>query len=132
MGALTSGNVRISLPPTTTQPDVDALITALGTAIRTVRADLPVTANPAPVLPQPPESTATTIVDSRGRRCPLPVLDLARTLPSVDIGAEVLVLADDPAASSDIAAWCRMRRQELVDASNHGEGTTAFRVRRLH
>jgi tRNA 2-thiouridine synthesizing protein A len=29
------------------------------------------------------------------------------------------VLADDPAAATDIRAWCRMRSQELVSAAEN-------------
>ena len=53
-------------------------------------------------------------VDSRGRRCPLPIIDLARRMPSVPVGAVVRVLADDPAAANDIPAWCRMKAQEYL------------------
>jgi tRNA 2-thiouridine synthesizing protein A len=53
-------------------------------------------------------------VDSRGRRCPLPIIDLARRMPSVPVGAVVRVLADDPAAANDIPAWCRMKGQEYL------------------
>jgi TusA-related sulfurtransferase len=61
----------------------------------------------------------------------LPVLDLARALPGIGIGSEVTVLADDPAAASDLAAWCRMRGQQLVDETPMAAGATAYRVRRL-
>ncbi|MDQ1722465.1 MAG: tRNA 2-thiouridine synthesizing protein, partial [Pseudonocardiales bacterium] len=71
------------------------------------------------------------LLDSRGRRCPLPVLDLARALPGIRIGSELTVLADDPAAASDLAAWCRMRGQQLVGQTGMGQGATAYRVRRL-
>lgn len=53
-------------------------------------------------------------VDARGRRCPLPIIDLARRMPSVAVGAVVRVLADDPAAANDIPAWCRMKGQEYL------------------
>ena len=53
-------------------------------------------------------------VDSRGRRCPLPIIDLARRMPSVPVGSVVRVLADDPAAANDIPAWCRMKAQEYL------------------
>jgi tRNA 2-thiouridine synthesizing protein A len=53
-------------------------------------------------------------VDSRGRRCPLPIIDLARRMPSVAVGAVVRVLADDPAAANDIPAWCRMKGQDYL------------------
>src|SRR5690606_23504932 len=48
------------------------------------------------------------ILDCLGQRCPLPVIALAKRLPRVPIGGVVRVLADDPAASNDIAAWCRL------------------------
>ena len=66
-------------------------------------------------------------LDCLGRRCPLPVIALARRLPQVGVGEVVRVLADDPAAGNDIAAWCRMRGQEFVGAA----GAHAFDVRRL-
>jgi tRNA 2-thiouridine synthesizing protein A len=53
-------------------------------------------------------------VDSRGRRCPLPIIDLAKRMPSVPVGAVVRVLADDPAAANDIPAWCRMKGQDYL------------------
>ena len=55
-----------------------------------------------------------TTVDCLGQRCPLPVIALARTLPTVEVGAVVAVLADDPAAANDIPAWCRMRGQDYL------------------
>jgi len=70
------------------------------------------------------------VVDSLGKHCPVPVIDLAQALPSVAVGAEILVLADDPGAKVDIPVWCRMKRQQLlgVDAAERG---WAFRVRRV-
>ena len=49
------------------------------------------------------------VIDCRGRRCPLPIIDLARVMSDVPIGATITVEADDPAAGPDIAAWCEMR-----------------------
>jgi tRNA 2-thiouridine synthesizing protein A len=44
------------------------------------------------------------------------VIKLAKLLPSVAVGDTITVLADDPAAATDIPAWCRLRSQELVSA----------------
>jgi len=71
------------------------------------------------------------ILDARGKRCPLPVILLARLVPDVDIGSVVRVLADDPAAAVDIPAWCRMRGQEYVGEQTAEDGTPAYLVRRL-
>ncbi|MBF5031207.1 MULTISPECIES: sulfurtransferase TusA family protein [unclassified Micromonospora] len=56
------------------------------------------------------------VLDCRGQRCPLPVINLARLVPGLPAGAVVRVLADDPAAAVDIPAWCRMRGHEFLDA----------------
>lgn len=68
-------------------------------------------------------------VDSRGRPCPLPVIGLAKAMAAAPVGGEVIVLADDPGAATDIPAWCRMRRQQLVEVVER-DGHTAYRVRR--
>jgi tRNA 2-thiouridine synthesizing protein A len=46
------------------------------------------------------------------------VIKLAQAFPSIAIGGTITVLADDPAAATDIPAWCRMRSQELVSADD--------------
>ncbi len=65
-------------------------------------------------------------LDCLGRRCPLPVIALARHIGTVAVGDVVRVLADDPAAANDIPAWCRMKGHEFVAADG-----TAFDVRRV-
>ena len=55
-------------------------------------------------------------VDATGRLCPLPVLDLAKAMALAADGATVLLLADDPAAAADVAAFCRMRGHALVSS----------------
>jgi tRNA 2-thiouridine synthesizing protein A len=72
------------------------------------------------------------ILDARGRRCPLPILDLARHIGDVEVGATLTVEADDPAARPDIAAWCRLRGHEYAGEHEAGDGTPAYVVRRLH
>jgi tRNA 2-thiouridine synthesizing protein A len=68
------------------------------------------------------------ILDCTGQRCPLPVIAMARRLAELPVGTVLRVLADDPAAASDIPAWCRMRAQEFVGASTV-DGIPAFDVR---
>ncbi|MEV6284887.1 sulfurtransferase TusA family protein [Kribbella sp. NPDC051770] len=59
-----------------------------------------------------------TTLDCRGMLCPLPVIKLAQAFPALTVGDSIAVLADDPAAATDIPAWCRMRGQELVAAED--------------
>jgi tRNA 2-thiouridine synthesizing protein A len=70
------------------------------------------------------------LLDCRGQRCPLPVIALARVVPTVAVGTVVRVLADDPAAGVDIPAWCRMRGHEFVGAIRDADGAQAYEVRR--
>ncbi|MFI7023618.1 sulfurtransferase TusA family protein [Micromonospora sp. NPDC049900] len=62
-------------------------------------------------------TTPDEVLDCLGQRCPLPVIALARRLPSLPVGAVIRVLADDPAAAVDIPAWCRMRQQEFLGSA---------------
>jgi TusA-related sulfurtransferase len=52
------------------------------------------------------------VLDERGRLCPLPVIALARASAD-DPAARLLLLADDPAAASDVPAWCGLRGRVL-------------------
>jgi tRNA 2-thiouridine synthesizing protein A len=56
-------------------------------------------------------------LDCRGMKCPRPIIEIARRIGEVSVGTVVELLADDPAAGADLAAWCRMRGQTLL-ASN--------------
>lgn len=76
--------------------------------------------------------SAPLVIDARGRRCPLPILDLARRIGDVPVGATITVEADDPAALPDVQAWCRMRAHEYLGASVAADGVPAYTVRRLN
>jgi tRNA 2-thiouridine synthesizing protein A len=71
------------------------------------------------------------VVDCLGLACPIPVVRLARAIGEAEIGAEVVVLADDPGAKVDIPVWCRLKDQELIAREDRAEGGWSFRVRRL-
>jgi TusA-related sulfurtransferase len=73
---------------------------------------------------------AALTIDATGQLCPLPVIELAKRIGEVEIGAVVEVLADDPAAATDFPAWCRMRDQEYVGSRTATVGT-AYLIRRL-
>jgi tRNA 2-thiouridine synthesizing protein A len=66
-------------------------------------------------------------LDCLGKRCPMPVIELARQIDTVEVGDVVRVLADDPAAAIDIPAWCRMRGQSYVGSP----APSTYDVRRL-
>jgi tRNA 2-thiouridine synthesizing protein A len=61
-----------------------------------------------------PSSFEGLSLDCRGMKCPRPVIEVARRITEVNVGSVLQLLADDPAAGPDLAAWCRMRGQTLV------------------
>jgi tRNA 2-thiouridine synthesizing protein A len=65
-------------------------------------------------------------VDARGLRCPLPVIRLAAAAREAPQGTPITVLATDPAARSDVAAWCRMRGHGLRSVTDEvaADGST--------
>ena len=83
------------------------------------RAEVAVSA-PVPVL----------TIDALGRKCPIPIIMLAEQIRDVPLGAVVAVLADDPAAYTDIPSWCVMKAHEFVGHQELPQGGWALYVRR--
>ncbi|MQA93199.1 MAG: sulfurtransferase TusA family protein [Streptosporangiales bacterium] len=70
-------------------------------------------------------------IDAIGRKCPIPIIMLAERIREVPVGRVVAVTADDPAAKTDIPAWCRMKLQEFVREVPLPRGS-AFHIRRTY
>jgi tRNA 2-thiouridine synthesizing protein A len=68
-------------------------------------------------------------VDCRGQRCPQPVIELARASGGLPGGSLLALLATDPAAATDVPAWCRMRGHELVAATEAQDGVCRYLIR---
>lgn len=67
-------------------------------------------------------------VDAIGMACPLPVIELAKTMDDARVGALVHLRADDQAARVDVPVWCRMQRQRLRDVVDEDAGVVLFIV----
>jgi len=85
---------------------------------------------PSPVIGQPLPSPTLTL-DALGKKCPIPIIMLAERIGEVRVGQIVEVLADDPAAKTDLPAWCALKSQEFVQASALPTGWS-FLVRRSY
>ncbi|ASU83307.1 aminotransferase [Nocardiopsis gilva YIM 90087] len=70
-------------------------------------------------------------VEATGRKCPIPIIMLAGRIREVPIGTVIAVTADDPAAKTDIPAWCRLKMHEFV-AEVPLERGSAFHIRRMY
>ena len=76
-------------------------------------------------------TTPALELDCRDLLCPLPVIELARHLAEIPVGATIAVVATDVAARVDVPAWCRMREQEYVGEDVADDGAPRYVVRRL-
>ncbi|WP_280894346.1 MULTISPECIES: cysteine desulfurase/sulfurtransferase TusA family protein [unclassified Streptomyces] len=124
MGVLSEGNVRVSLPFGAVSEEVDRFLEVLPGAVAAVREKL---GAPAPTTAVHEDAL---VVDALGKRCPIPVIELAKVIGDVPVGGTVRVLSDDEAARLDIPAWCEMREQEYVGEEPADRGS-AYVVRRV-
>jgi tRNA 2-thiouridine synthesizing protein A len=85
---------------------------------------------PPAAPPYPPDEPLLTI-DALGRKCPIPIIMLAEQIRDVPVGGVIAVLADDPAAYSDVPAWCGMKSHECVFRDELRSGW-AFGIRRRY
>jgi tRNA 2-thiouridine synthesizing protein A len=65
-------------------------------------------------------------IDSRGRKCPQPIIDLAQGLLRNPEEVEFCLLSDDVATWSDLTAWSRMTGHQVTTS-----GPTTFLISRL-
>ena len=79
----------------------------------------------------PPGATPLLTIDALGRKCPIPIIMLAEQIRDVPVGGVIAVLADDPAAYSDVPAWCRMKSHECVFRTDLPSGWS-FGIRRRY
>jgi tRNA 2-thiouridine synthesizing protein A len=70
-------------------------------------------------------------LDALGKKCPIPIIMLADRIREIPVGQTIEVLADDPAAKTDLPAWCALKSQEFVSAADLPVGWS-FLVRRSY
>ncbi|WP_027671929.1 sulfurtransferase TusA [Rheinheimera baltica] len=61
-------------------------------------------------------SNADHTLDALGLRCPEPVMMVRLQMRKMQVGETLLIIADDPATTRDIPAFCRFMDHELVDS----------------
>lgn len=64
-------------------------------------------------------------VDARGLQCPGPIMKLKKSIDSLEPGRQLVETATDPGFARDVASWCKMTGNELVDLKTDGGVTTA-------
>ncbi len=61
-----------------------------------------------------------TTLDTRGLKCPLPVLKTKKAMKAMAAGATITVLATDPSAVKDFQAYCEATGDRLLDSREAG------------
>ena len=56
-----------------------------------------------------------TQLDARNLKCPMPIVKTAQAIKTIASGELLEVLATDPGATADFAAWSRSTGNELVE-----------------
>jgi tRNA 2-thiouridine synthesizing protein A len=70
------------------------------------------------------------VLDTKGLKCPLPVLKARKALRDVPPGGLLRVLATDPGAVKDFEHFCRTTGSELVQQGEEEEGVLVFLIRK--
>lgn len=60
-------------------------------------------------------------LDARGRRCSMLSMTVAERMSPLPVGTVLDVVTDDPAAPTEMPAWCRRMGHELVSLDTVGD-----------
>ena len=66
------------------------------------------------------------VVDTKGMKCPLPVLKARKALKGLTPGATMQVLATDPGAVDDFKHFCQTTGARLLDQHEEAGGVLVF------
>ena len=69
-----------------------------------------------------------TTVDARGLECPMPLVMAKLRMEALSPGEELLVMATDPEAAIDLAAWAADEGHRLTEGQ--GEDWSEFLLRK--
>jgi tRNA 2-thiouridine synthesizing protein A len=92
-----------------------------------VVSEQPVVSPPVSVAAGP---VAAVTINALGRKCPIPIIMLAEQIRDVPVDGVIAVLADDPAAYTDIPSWCAMKSHGFAGSQELTDGGWALFIRR--
>lgn len=72
----------------------------------------------------------TTLLDTKGLNCPLPILRAKKAIKDVPVGGTLQVLATDPGSVKDFEAFCRSTGQQLVEWKEEA-GVFTFNIKKV-
>jgi len=75
------------------------------------------------------EIKADQTLDCSGLLCPIPVVKTAKAIKQIEVGQVLQLIATDPGAPPDMAAWTRQTGHEML-GSREEDGKFIFFFRR--
>jgi tRNA 2-thiouridine synthesizing protein A len=70
-----------------------------------------------------------TLLDTKGLKCPLPVLRARKAMKAVEPGGILAVEATDPGSVQDFRSFCETTGHELLESSE-ADGVYSFKIRK--
>ena len=71
----------------------------------------------------------STVLDTKGLRCPLPVLRARKAMKSIEAGSVLEVHATDPSSVQDFRNYCETTGDDLLE-SREEDGVFIFQIRK--
>ena len=71
------------------------------------------------------------LFDFRGLQCPIPVFETSKAIKQVEIGEEICVMANDPAAKPDLQAWSK-RTGHSITSIEESADYISLKIKRSH
>jgi TusA-related sulfurtransferase len=72
-------------------------------------------------VPRPADLPEPTLsIDTSGRLCPFPIVEAARAVKAMAVGAVLEVVATDPGVATDMPMWCQAMRHEHLATFREG------------
>ena len=76
------------------------------------------------------EIQADQVLDCSGLLCPMPVVKTTRAIKKLQVGQVLKMIATDPGAPPDMAAWSRQTGNEIL-AQTEEDGKFIFYIKRV-
>ena len=70
------------------------------------------------------------VLDASGLLCPMPVVKTTRAIKKIQVGQVLKMIATDPGAPPDMAAWARQTGNEII-AQEEEDGKFIFYIKRV-
>ena len=71
---------------------------------------------------------ATVTLDTKGLRCPQPILKIAAKMPELNRGDLLHVNGDCPTFEEDVTKWCSRMNKTLLAVVTESDGTKTAQI----